>query len=102
MEVTIDKKEIKRSANFVESSFGIQASSRAFQILSSSLYSRKEEAIVRELCTNASDAHVVAGIPEKPIKVVVPTLFESRFIVKDYGNGIDPEEFQKIYTTYFY
>lgn len=102
MQITIDKKDIKRSANFVESSFGIQASSKAFQILSSSLYSRKEEAIVRELCTNASDAHVAAGIPEKPIKVVVPTAFEPRFIVKDWGKGIDPEEFQKIYTTYFY
>lgn len=102
MQVTIDKKDIKRSANFVESSFGIQASSKAFQILSSALYSRKEEAIVRELCTNASDAHVAAGIPEKPIKVVVPSPFEPRFIVKDWGKGIDPEEFQKIYTTYFY
>lgn len=102
MQITIDKKDIKRSANFVESSFGIQASSKAFQILSSALYSRKEEAIVRELCTNASDAHVAAGIPEKPIKVVVPSAFEPRFIVKDWGEGIDPEEFQKIYTTYFY
>lgn len=102
MQITIDKKDIKRSANFVESSFGIQASSKAFQILSSALYSRKEEAIVRELCTNASDAHVAAGIPEKPIKVVVPSAFEPRFIVKDWGKGIDPEEFQKIYTTYFY
>ena len=102
MQITIDKKDIKRSANFVESSFGIQASSKAFQILSSGLYSRKEEAIVRELCTNASDAHIAAGIPEKPIKVVVPSAFEPRFIVKDWGKGIDPEEFQRIYTTYFY
>lgn len=93
---------ILRSNNFQESKFQIQASSKAFTILSSSLYSDKYKAIVRELATNASDAHVAAGISHVPIEVFVPSYLNPVFSVRDYGTGIDPEEFEKIYTTYFY
>lgn len=41
--------------------FGIEASAKAFQVLSSNLYERKIEAIVRELGCNASDSHKQAG-----------------------------------------
>lgn len=94
--------KVFRSANFQESKFSIQASAKAFNILSSGLYSDKFSAIVRELCTNASDAHVMAGKASVPIKVTCPSSFNSTFIVEDFGNGIDPSEFENIYTTYFY
>lgn len=93
---------IVRSNNFRENKFSIQASSKAFTILSSSLYSNKYVAIVRELSTNAYDAHVAAGIGHVPIEVFLPNYLESTFSVRDYGTGIDPDEFEKIYTTYFY
>lgn len=85
-----------------ESKFSIQASAKAFNILSSGLYSHKFEAIVRELSTNASDAHAAAGKKDIPIKVLGPTLFNPIFSVEDSGDGIPPEEFEEIYTTYFH
>lgn len=94
--------KVFRSANFQESKFGIQASAKAFNILSSGLYADKYAAIVRELCTNASDAHAAAGKPDLPIKVTCPSAFNMSFMVEDFGNGIDPDEFENIYTTYFY
>lgn len=102
MQLAQDTKKVIRSGQFQESKFKIEASAKAFQILSSRLYSSEFKAIVRELCTNASDAHAAAGIPDKPIEVHSPTIMDSNFWVQDSGNGIDPDEFEKIYTTYFY
>ena len=102
MQLSVEKKDIFRSDKFKENNFSIQASLQAFKVLSSDLYSDKFVAIVRELATNASDAHVIAGINDRPIKVVCPNAVSPTFYVKDWGLGIDPEEFEKIYTTYFY
>lgn len=56
-----------------EGEFRIKASSTAFAILSSGLYSNKFKAILRELGCNAYDSHVEAGYPEKPFTVHLPT-----------------------------
>jgi hypothetical protein len=102
MIIADEKRKVVRSSGFQESTFKIETSSKAFNILSSKLYSDQYQAIVRELCTNASDAHVNAGISDVPIEVHLPDFIDQSFSVRDYGNGIDPEEFEKIYTTYFY
>lgn len=94
--------KIFRSADFKENKFNIQASAKAFDILSSKLYADKYSAIVRELSTNASDAHIAAGKKDVPIKVFCPTILNPVFSVEDFGTGIDPEKFEDIYTTYFY
>ena len=41
--------------------FTIAQTSKMFKILSDSLYSDKIQAIIRELSTNANDAHISAG-----------------------------------------
>ena len=46
--------------------FQIGNSAQAFKILSDSLYSNKQRAVVREVLCNAVDAHIEAGIPERP------------------------------------
>lgn len=102
MQLTHESKKVVRSNQFAESKFKIEASSKAFQILSSRLYADGIKAIIRELCTNASDAHAAAGIADSPIHVHCPSLFDGSFSVRDFGNGIDPEDFEKIFTTYFY
>lgn len=102
MQLAQEQKKVVRSNQFQESKFKIEASSKAFQILSSRLYADGFKAIIRELCTNASDAHVAAGIPNMPIHVHCPSLFDGSFSVRDFGTGIDPQDFEKIYTTYFY
>ena len=83
-------------------SFGIEASPVAFDILSSRLYSNTTLAIVREILSNAYDAMTEAGTLEtKKIDVHFPDMMESRFIVRDYGNGLSEEEIFNLYTTFF-
>lgn len=83
-------------------SFGIEASPVAFDILSSRLYSNTTLAIVREILSNAYDAMAEAGTLEsKKIEVHFPDMMESRFVVRDYGNGLSEEEVFNLYTTFF-
>lgn len=102
MITTVDECKVVKSGNVKSKDFSIQASAKAFTILSSGLYSNKPESIVRELATNAYDAHVAAGKADVPIKVFGPSMFSQNFSVEDFGNGIDPDEFERIYTTYFF
>lgn len=81
--------------------FTIAASSKAFQILSDQLYTDKPRAILRELSTNALDAHIAAGKADVPFEVQLPTTWDSTLIVKDYGTGLSPEQIESLYTTYF-
>jgi hypothetical protein len=81
--------------------FKIKASAKAFDILSSGLYSDKPRAIVRELSCNAYDSHVAAGCPEKPFDVHLPNTFSPKFSIRDYGTGLDHDEVVNVYTTYF-
>lgn len=81
-------------------SFAIEASHKAFRILSDSLYKDKITAAIRELSTNALDAHIEAGNDE-PFVVHLPTMLEPHFSVTDRGIGMGQEEVATLYTTYF-
>ncbi len=65
--------------------FEIDQSAEFFQILSSTLYSDKMLAVVREVMCNAWDAHIDSGRTDKAIKV---TLTSQKLIIQDYGFGI--------------
>lgn len=93
--------EVERSGTQVEGQFSIKATSKAFDILSSGLYSDKIQAIVRELSCNAHDSHVAAGKPDLPIEIRLPTALEPTFYVKDFGLGLSHDGVMKLYTTYF-
>lgn len=82
--------------------FQIAANAQAFKILSSGLYSNKPRAIIREVCCNAWDAHVAADNTKTPFKIVFPTILEPTLSIRDFGTGIDPDEIEEIYTTYFF
>lgn len=84
-----------------EKRFTIAASAKAFKILSDSLYSRKIEAIVRELSCNAYDSHVQAGWPERPFIITAPNMWQPEFSVEDFGVGLDNDDIENIYTSYF-
>jgi hypothetical protein len=93
--------------NYVESNikgksrgFAIEASHKAFKILSDSLYKDKITAVIRELSTNALDAHTEAGNSD-PFIVHLPTALEPYFSVTDRGIGMGQEEVATLYTTYF-
>lgn len=80
--------------------FSIKVTSKAFSILSSGIYTRKAEAVIREISCNAYDAHVQAGI-NRPFYVHLPNVYEPFFSVRDYGNGLSKEDMYSIYTCLF-
>jgi len=91
----------KTETSFENSStFQIQQSADAFKILSSNLYKNKIAAVVRELSTNAVDAHKASGI-KSPIKVHFPTKDEPILKISDNGVGMTESEIYDLYTTYF-
>jgi len=92
---------VEKSGNFEESKFSIEASSKAFFILSDGLYSNKILAVVRELSTNAYDSHVEAGKADVPFDVHLPTPLKPTFFIRDYGTSMNHENCMQLYTTYF-
>ena len=80
--------------------FKIQTSSKAFKILSNNLYKNKIRAIIRELSCNALDAHQLNNCTD-PFDILVPTEIDPRFQIRDYGPGLNDEDMNELYTTYF-
>jgi hypothetical protein len=92
---------VEKSGNFEESKFSIEASSKAFFILSDGLYSNKILAVVRELSTNAYDSHVEANKADVPFDVHLPTPLKPVFFIRDYGTSMNHDNCMQLYTTYF-
>lgn len=80
--------------------FTIKANAKAFAVLVDSLYSDKVRAVIRELCSNAFDAHIAAGNPD-PFDLHLPTSFQPYFSVRDYGTSLSHENVLHLYTTVF-
>ena len=96
-----DKRDVSVSNDFKTSGFKIQASAKAFEILSSNIYTNKVRAVIREYNCNAYDAHVANGT-ERPWIVHLPTHLESYFSVRDFGTGLSDESVREVFTTYFH
>ena len=84
-----------------QTTFGMEATSEAFRILSSGLYSDKISAVLREVGCNAMDAHIVAGTPDLPIEVQLPTVLDHTLRIRDHGLGLDEKQMIETYTRYF-
>lgn len=78
-------------------SFGLSDAPEFFDILSTSLYSDKLRAAIRETLSNAWDAHTEAGCPDLPIDVIID---DRSYAVRDYGLGLSPESIGPIYCKY--
>lgn len=81
-------RSISSSGMNVHVDFTIDMNGKAFNVLSDGMYSDVISTIVRELSSNAYDAHVAAGTPDKPFEVYCPSAFDPHFAVKDYGTGL--------------
>jgi len=92
---------VAKSGDLGEQTFSVAATAHAFEILSSRLYTDTKLAIVRELSTNAADAHVDAGCPDKPFDVHLPSYSQSYFEIRDYGTGLSHDDAMTVYTTFF-
>lgn len=93
---------IEKSSNFRSVLCGIseEGTAHILSILRKKLYSHPELAVVREIATNAYDAHVEKGIPNRKIKITVPTSWEKYYICRDFGKGLTPDEIKHIYANY--
>ncbi len=81
--------------------FTIAATGKAFRNLMDGLYSRKIEAVIREICTNAHDSHIEAGIPHVKFEIRFPTQMKRMFSVRDFGVGMPHDQVMTRYSTLF-
>lgn len=91
--------KVTKSGTFKEQAFTLKAGSKIFRLLSDSLYSNKVKAVIRELSTNAYDAHIAANNPN-PFDVHLPSNMEPWFSIRDYGTGLSEKDIFEIYTKY--
>ena len=102
MKVTESTINVQSSGIQSESFFNVKESNvgHIFSILRNKLYSNKPLAIIREYCTNAFDAHVEAGIPERPIEVSFPTAFKNSLTIRDFGHGLSEGDVFNVFASY--
>ncbi len=82
------------------SNFKIQNNAKMFSILSSGIYADPIRAIIRELSCNAIDSHIDAGKKDTPFYVRLPSRFDPKLQIEDFGIGLDHEGVTEVYTTY--
>lgn len=92
---------IAKSENFETILFTLDDSPYAFQILTKQLYKNPIASIIRELTSNAIDAHQQANTQDLPITIALPTYLEATFTIEDQGTGLSPEKIKETYTVFF-
>jgi hypothetical protein len=63
------------------------------------LYTDQELACIREYSTNASDAHVMAGVT-RPIEVELPGPLSPFLTIRDFGIGLTVDDIVEVYSKY--
>lgn len=79
----------------------IKATGKGFSLLIDKLYSEKIDSVVREICSNAFDAHKSAGRPDVPFDIILPTRIEPTLCIRDCGIGLPVERVKKLFGTVF-
>jgi hypothetical protein len=95
------KSSAENNTGLHANSFGMEASAAAFKIISSSLYERKEEAVIRELSANALDAHIEAGNTNIPVVIQLPSTMNPSLTIRDVGIGMSLDTVRDVLTSYF-
>jgi hypothetical protein len=101
MKLYTDMNFVERSGVGSEATATIKATAKAFDILSTGLYTDPKLAIVRELSCNAYDSHVAAGKQDIPFEIHVPNSLEPWLSIRDFGTGLSHEDIMNLYLTYF-
>jgi HSP90 family molecular chaperone len=91
------KNNVQKSLAHSPQRFQISTGNKIFRILSDSIYVQKIDAVIRELCCNAYDAHIEAK-QDKRFLVKLPNDLDLEFKVRDFGLGLSHED-MSIYTT---
>ncbi len=95
------QRNIEKIGELQEKAFGIEVTPQAFRTLISTLYSDKPGAILREISSNAIDAHTTVNNPN-PFEVYLPTRFDPILKIRDFGPGLNDEFMMNKYVMAFY
>ena len=101
MILTTEDRQVQSNLTGVSRSFTIAATGHAFRTLVAGIYSDKIQSVIRELTSNAFDAHTVAGNTDKPFEVRLPNALSPEFSVRDFGCGMTDEVVMGVYSTLF-
>lgn len=101
MELNVQKSHIQGSEAIQSFGFTIKADAKAFDLLISKLYKDRLAAFIRELSTNAYEAHQMLGIENEQFEITLPTMLTQSFKIRDFGPGLSIEQVGKVYTTIF-
>lgn len=77
--------------------FQLKASGKMFHMFINGIYQHKIAALIRELCANAYDSHIEAGVADKSFSVVLPNIHHPYFEVEDFGIGMSKETAFQLY-----
>ncbi len=80
-------------------SYAVANTGHVMNILSDHLYSDKIKSVIRELLTNAYDAHLV-NKSTCPVKITLPTTQNPIFSIRDYGTGLCHDDIIDMYRFY--
>lgn len=86
--------------NVIEMSIDTTRKAKLFKILSHSLYKDSVTSIIRELCSNAYDSHLMAKALNTPFDITIPTWSNMFFVIRDYGLGLNQEDGEKTIFSY--
>jgi HSP90 family molecular chaperone len=100
LNITQEKRRFAKHGIKSSVKFSVANNAHVMNLLSSSLYSDKIAAPIRELSANAVDAHYMAGNQRRPFEIHLPTYAEPSFTIRDYGTGMPREHLETLYTTY--
>jgi hypothetical protein len=82
---------------FLREDFGISDSASFFDVLSSSLYSDKKRAVVREVMCNGWDGHAIIDNQKTPLEIDITN---EALTIKDFGPGIEVGRIAGVYCFY--
>lgn len=85
-----------------QTAFKAELNGSAFDAVIKSQYSDVIRSPMREIASNAFDAHVAAGCPERPFEITLPSELNPIFSVRDYGVSMSHTEVMDLYSTLFW
>jgi len=88
MRIEAVKRDVQSSGTMAVAVATIKATPKIFDMFANDTYANKPLAIMRELVSNAVDAHVAAGLADRPVEVHLPTELDPTCRIRDYGTGM--------------
>lgn len=102
MIITQNNSEVITFGQFTTNTVGIDINNLdfLFQTLSTNLYSNPVGSFIRETVSNAWDSHVEAKTNDPILIILQEEEGENSITIQDFGTGISPERFSKIYSNF--